>query len=200
MSALAQNHAIFRQNPRLRKDNRRHRRVKIKLHGRFLNHESEEHSLVTDNISVGGARLISAAIPPLNSQIVCYFEHLGRVVGEVVRLTDDGFAIKFRVSQIKRDRLADKLIWLVNKERLGLVEERGAQRFAADGPALIICQNGRKLQCRVVDISLTGAGFVTDGPLPMIGETVKVGSIEAEVMRVSKDGFGVRFGKVSSLS
>ena len=97
MSALAQNHAIFRQNPRLRKDNRRHRRVKIKLHGRFLNHESEEHSLVVDNISVGGACLKSAAIPPIGAQIVCYFDHLGRIVGEVVRLTSEGFAIKFKV-------------------------------------------------------------------------------------------------------
>ena len=196
MSALAQNHAIFRQNPRLRKDNRRHRRVKIKLHGRFLNHESEEHSLVVDNISVGGACLKSAAIPPIGAQIVCYFDHLGRIVGEVVRLTSEGFAIKFKVSQIKRDRLADKLIWLINKDRLGLVEERGAKRFATEGPALVIRKDGRKLQCRVIDISLTGAGFESDGPLPLIGEHVLIGNISAEVMRVTETSFGVRFLKI----
>lgn len=195
MSALAQDHAIFRQNPRLRKDNRRHRRVKIKLQGRFLSDNSEEHSLVTDNISVGGACLKSVVIPPLDSQIVCYFDHLGRIVGDVVRTTDDGFAIKFKASQIKRDRLADKLIWLVNKDRLGLVEERGAQRFAAEGPAIIVRQDGRKMQCHVMDISLTGAGFETDGPTPQIGETIQVGSVFAEVMRVSDSAFGVRFIK-----
>ena len=195
MSALEKDHKIFRQNPRLRKDHRRHRRVRMKLHGRFLNHESEEHGLVTDNISVGGAYLKSAAIPPMDAQIVCYFEHLGRIVGDVVRIDDDGFAIKFKVSQIKRDRLADKIIWLVNKDRLGLVEERGAQRFAAEGPALILRQDGTTLQCRVIDISLSGAGLEADGPLPMIGETIQVGNIKAEVVRVNANGFGVRFNK-----
>lgn len=195
MSALAQDHAIFRQNPRLRKDNRQHRRVKIKLHGRFLSGDGEEHSLVTENISVGGACFKSVSIPPLGSQAVCYIDYLGRIVGDVVRITDDGFAVQFKVSQIKRDRLADKLIWMVNKDRLGLVEERGAQRFATEGPALVVRQDGRKMQCRVVDISLTGAGFETDGPTPMVGETIKVGSIEAEVVRVTSSGFGVRFRK-----
>lgn len=193
MTALAQNHEIFRQNPKLRKDHRRHRRVNIRLHGRFLNDTNEEHSLMCRNLSCGGALFSSASKPPLNTQIVCYIDELGRIVGNVVRHTDDGFAIAFKVSQVKRDRLADKLIWLVNKDRLGLVEERGAQRFAAEGPALITRQDGRALQCRVVDISLTGAGFETDGPKPMIGETVSVGNISAEVMRCTQKGFGVRF-------
>lgn len=193
MTALAQNHKIFRHNPKLRKDHRRHRRVNIRLHGRFLNDASEEHSLMCRNISCGGALFSSASIPPIDSQIVCYIDELGRIVGKVVRQTDDGFAIAFTVSQVKRDRLADKLIWLVNKDRLGLVEERSAQRFAAEGPALITRQDGRTLQCRVVDISLTGAGFETDGPKPMIGEVVSVGNISAEVMRCTPNGFGVRF-------
>lgn len=193
MSALAKNHEIFRHNPKLRKDHRRHRRVNIRLHGRFLNDASEEHSLMCVNISCGGALFSSASIPRIDSQIVCYIDELGRVVGNVARHTDDGFAITFTASQVKRDRIADKLIWLVNKDRLGLVEERGAQRFAAEGPALITRQDGRTLQCRVVDISLTGAGFETEGPPPMIGETVKVGNISAEVMRSTPNGFGVRF-------
>jgi len=193
MSALAKNHEIFRHNPKLRKDHRRHRRVKIKLNGRFLNDQSEEHSLILENISCGGACVKSAAIPEINSQIVCYIDELGRLVGNVVRHTEGGFAIKLQVSQLKRDRLADKLIWLVNKDRLGLTEERAAQRFAAEGPALIKRQDGRTLQCRVVDISLTGAGFETDGPSPMIGETIQIGHVAAEVMRSTPKGFGVRF-------
>lgn len=193
MSALAQNHAIFRQNPKLRKDHRRHRRVKIKLGGRFLNEASEEHSLICENISCGGGAFQSPFIPPVGEHIVCYIDELGRIAGEVVRHTEGGFAMAFKVSQLKRDRLADKLIWLVNKDRLGLVEERNAQRFAAEGPALITRQDGRTLQCRVIDISLTGAGFETDGPAPLIGEIVHVGNISAEVMRSTRTGFGVRF-------
>ena len=193
MSALAQDHTIFRQNPKLRKDHRRHRRVKIRLQGRFLNDASEEHSIVCLNISSGGACFASMSVPDIGTQIVCYLDELGRIVGKVIRHTDDGFAIAFKTSQIKRDRIADKLIWLVNKDRLGLAEERGAQRFAAEGPALITRQDGRSLQCRVVDISLTGAGFECDGPSPKVGEMISVGSITAEVMRATPKGFGVRF-------
>lgn len=195
MSALAKNHAIFQENPKLRKDHRRHRRVNIKLHGRFLNDNSEEHSLVTQNVSCGGALLQSVSVPEVGTQLVCYIDELGRIVGEVTRIADDDmFAIVFKASQLKRDRLADKLIWLANKDRLGLVEERRAQRFAAEGPALITRQDGRKLQCSVIDISLTGAGFETDGPAPMVGEIINIGGgLPAEVMRSTPKGFGVRF-------
>lgn len=193
MSALAKDHEIFRLNPKLRKDHRRHRRVKIRLQGRFLNDESEEHSLIVENVSCGGASLNSTFIPEIGSQIVCYLDELGRLAGKVVRHHDTGFAMQFNVSQLKRDRLADKLIWLVNKDRLSLTEERSAQRFAAEGPALIKRQDGRVVQCRVVDISLSGAGFETDGPAPMIGEVILIGNISAEVMRSTPKGFGVRF-------
>jgi len=193
LNTHSHSNAVRLQNPRLMKDHRTHRRVDIVLHGRFLNNRSEEHSLATVNISCGGALVKSPAKPDLDSQLVVYFDELGRVVGNTVRHTEDGFALRFQVTQNKRDKLADKLIWLTNREKLGLVEERGAQRFAAEGPAIIIRQDGRRLQCRVVDISLTGAGFIAEGPPPMIGEIITTGNVSAEVMRSAGNNFGVRF-------
>lgn len=190
--------AAIRVKPGLRKDHRRHRRTRLALHGRFLNASNEEHSFITTNISCGGARLRSQFIPEIDAQIVCYLDELGRIVGNVTRRTEDGFAISFAVSQVKRDRLADKLIWLINKDKLGLVEERGAQRFSAEGPAIITRQDGRRMQCRVVDISLTGAGFESNSPSPLVGEVVTVGNISAEVVRSTPKGFGVRFVRSSS--
>ncbi|MEO1475486.1 MAG: PilZ domain-containing protein [Pseudomonadota bacterium] len=193
MTALSRNHAILTQNPNLQKDHRLHRRVDLTLHGRFLNSVSEEHSLVTVNLSCGGARIRSNHIPNVGEQIVCYFDELGRVAGAIVRHTEDGFAIGFNAVRTKRDRLADKLTWLHNKVRLDLHEERGARRYAADGPAILIRQDGRRLQCRVIDISLTGAGFEAEGPAPMIGEQVIAGNLSGEVVRRSGNSFGVRF-------
>lgn len=175
------------------KDHRVHRRVNIDIPGRFLNERDEEHSLVTTNISCGGALVKTSAKPEIGTQVVVYFTELGRVVGDVMRHTEDGFAMQFSVAQAKRDKLADKLIWLTNYEQLGLVEERASKRFAAEGPALIIRQDGRHLQCLVVDISLTGAGFIAQGPPPMIGEIVTTGNVSAEVMRCVGKDFGVRF-------
>ncbi|MEM7660788.1 MAG: PilZ domain-containing protein [Pseudomonadota bacterium] len=193
MSALSQNHAILTQNPKLKKDNRVHRRVEMTLRGRFLNQTSQEHAFVSVNLSCGGARLRANNVPPVGEQIVCYFDELGRVAGKIVRHTEDGFAVGFNTVQTKRDRLADKLIWLDNKERLGLHEERGAPRYPADGPAILVRQDGRRLQCRVIDISLTGAGFETDGPPPMIGEQIIAGNLSGEVVRRNGKAFGVRF-------
>ncbi|MEO9969203.1 MAG: PilZ domain-containing protein [Hyphomonadaceae bacterium] len=193
MNTQSHSNAVRLQNPRLQKDHRVHRRVEIGLHGRFLNDQSEEHSLLTINISCGGALVKSPSRPAVDSQVVVYLDELGRVAGTVVRHTEDGYALHFHTTQTKRDKLADKLIWLSNCERLGLVEERGAQRFAAEGPALIVRQDGRQLQCRVVDISLTGAGFIAEGPPPMIGEIVETGTVSAEVVRSVGQNFGVRF-------
>lgn len=195
MGALAQDNTAIKVKPRLQKDHRRHRRAALKLHGRFLNANNEEHSFQTANVSCGGARLHARFIPNIGDQLVCYFDEIGRIVGNVVRHIEGGFAISFEVGQLKRDRIADKLTWLVNKDRLGLEEERGAQRFNAEGPAIVVRQDGRRIQCRVVDISLTGAGFECEGARPLIGEIVSVGNISAEVMRSTHKGFGVRFIK-----
>ncbi|MEM9669877.1 MAG: PilZ domain-containing protein [Pseudomonadota bacterium] len=193
MTALPRNHAILNKNPKLRKDNRLHRRVDMSLEGRFLNQGSEEYDFVTINLSCGGARLQSDFVPSIGEEIVCYFNELGRVAGTITRHTEDGFAVGFNTVKTKRDRLADKLTWLHNKERLGLDEERGARRYTADGPAIIVRQDGRRLQCRVVDISLTGAGFEADGPAPMIGEQITAGNAQGEVVRRVGKSFGVRF-------
>ncbi|MEM6900230.1 MAG: PilZ domain-containing protein [Pseudomonadota bacterium] len=193
MTALARNHAILTQNPKLQKDHRLHKRVELTLRGRFLNETSEEHSFVSVNLSCGGARLRSNNVPPVGHNIVCYFDEIGRVAGKIVRHTEDGFAVGFNTVQSKRDRLADKLIWLDNKDRLNLHEERGSPRYPADGPAILIRQDGRRLQCRVIDISLTGAGFETDGQPPMIGEQIIAGNLSGEVVRRNGKAFGVRF-------
>jgi hypothetical protein len=53
--------------------------------------------------------------------------------------------------------------------------------------------NGRVLQCRTVDISLTGAAFEGDGPAPPIGEIVSVGNLQGEVVRTLRNGFAIRY-------
>ncbi len=187
------------RNPRLHKDHRRHRRVPLELRGRFLTETNEEQEFVTTNLSCGGAIVTARIVPAVDDHVVCYIEEIGRVAGRVTRHAGTGFAIAFQTSQTKRDRLADKLTWLYNKARLGLAEERGAPRFAADGPAIVVRQDGRRLNCRVIDISLTGAGFETEGPPPMVGELVTTGSLSGEVMRCANKAFGIRFLRPASV-
>ncbi|MGH1422911.1 MAG: PilZ domain-containing protein [Hyphomonas sp.] len=174
-------------------DRRKHKRVPLRLPGRFLNDESEDFTLLTENMSCSGAMIISTNPPPDDTPIVCYFDDIGRVAATVVRRTPNGFAVTFRTSDHKRDKLADRLTWLVNKDALKLTDDRATKRFDAGGPALVVLKDGRQLQCRVVDISLAGASFETDGGSPKMGEEIVAGNLRGEVVRVEKDSFAIRY-------
>jgi hypothetical protein len=174
------------------RDRRKAKRIPLRLTGRFLTAESDDRELLTADISCDGAFILSGSKPAANDQIVCYFDELGRVVSEVIRATADGFAVRFNISAHKRDKLADRLTWLLNRDALGLAEERSEARFPVTGYTQVILGSGRKLDCRMTDISLTGAAFQAVGAPPAIGDKVIVGRLLAEVVRVSGPAFAVR--------
>lgn len=181
-------HPNVRQKP----DRRRHQRVELRLTGRFMC-DGADHTFLTEDISCGSAKLEAAAVPGVGAKIICYFDELGRVAGEVVRETENGFAVQFQSPQHKKDKLADRLVWLLNHEKYDLADERASPRKATGGPALITRANGTQLQCRVIDISLTGAAFEFDGPVPIVGEHVRVGSLRGSVVRAITGEFAIRF-------
>ena len=111
----------------------------------------------------------------------------------MIRKSESEFAVQFQTPQHKKDKLADRLVWLLNYEKYNLVDERASPRKATGGPALITRANGTKLQCRVIDISLTGAAFEFDGPVPIVGEHVRVGSLRGAVVRAVTGEFAIRF-------
>jgi len=193
MSAVRQETPNVRPLGLRNKDRRQNRRVELEIKGRFLDEESEDNALITTNISCGGALIESEHRPQPMSRIVCYFDNLGRVSASVTRQTETGFAIRFHTTQHKRDKLADKLIWLMNRDPFNLKDERRAPRYAAGGPALVRRADGRDIQCRVIDISLTGASFRTDAPRPAIGEIVKAGNVMGEVVRCEESLFAIRY-------
>jgi len=176
-----------------RRDRRSFKRVELKLTGRFLTGESEDHALRTVDMSCDGAFIVSKELPGIDQQVICYFDEVGRVVANVVRHSADGFAVRFHTSPHKRDKLADRLTWLLNRDTLGLDEERGSDRYQASGEAIVTLSGGRMLQCSVTDISLTGAAFEADGKAPFIGEKITVGNLYGEVVRVSGNKFAVRY-------
>jgi hypothetical protein len=176
-----------------KRDRRSYKRVELRLTGRFLTSESDDRELLTSNVSCDGAHILSSVPPDSGQSIVCYFDDLGRVVAEVVRMAPGGFAVRFQTSVLKRDKLADRLTWLINKDTLGLDEDRAATRYAASGQAVVILSDGTQLQCRLTDISLTGAAFEALGTSPFVGDRVHTGNLPAEVVRVAGKKFAVRY-------
>lgn len=169
------------------------RRLRLALKGRYSDSSSHEHALKTVAMSCRSAEIRTDVAPREGDQLVCYIADVGRLEGEVVRSVPGAFLIRFDLSERKRDKLADQLTWLVNRDVLGLREERASPRVQTRGLAEVKLESGGVLNCRVVDISLTGAGFEAERMPPPIGTRVSVGNLRGEVVRSQGRNFGIRF-------
>ena len=193
MSAARQTSLIHGETATNPAHTRPDNRLPVRIPGRFMTESSEEHRMVCVTISGTSAEVRAHVLPPSGSAIVCYFDDIGRVVGVVDKSLPKGFIVGFTTTEFKRDKIADRVIWLANKDVLGLSDERSDQRFSAGGAASVRLASGETLACRVVDISLSGAGFEATGAAPAIGEIVEAGSLRGEVVRSAGRSFGIRF-------
>ncbi|MGZ5863678.1 MAG: response regulator [Methyloceanibacter sp.] len=67
----------------------------------------------------------------------------------------------------------------------------------ARGTTQITLGNGQIFDCKVINLSLTGAALQLDVQ-PAIGERVRVGRTEGRVVRHTRDGIAVEFAKAAS--
>lgn len=184
--------------PSLRKaegpDRRRHRRVMWQVPVRGLTGSGEEFSCNTVDVCAGGIRINLARPLEKGENLVLYIEDIGRVEGVVVRVLNEiGYAIEFRAPQRKREKIADALTWLVNKDKLGLEDERIAERRPTMGQVIAIHGKGVSIACAVADVSLFGVALKTAGPRPMIGDRVQIGERAGTCVRYIDGGFAVDF-------
>ena len=96
-------------------DRRRHRRVAVKVFGRFMREDKQEYPCQVINMSAGGMALLAPAMCHLDERIVAYLDNLGRIEGIVVRTFEGGFAVRILASLHKRERIANLLTWLINR-------------------------------------------------------------------------------------
>lgn len=175
-------------------DRRRHRRVLWQVPVRGLTGSGEEFACNTVDVCAGGLRINLARPLEKGENLVLYIEDIGRVEGVVVRVLNEiGYAIEFRVPPRKREKIADALTWLVNKDRLGLSDERIAERRPAKGQVIAIHGKGVAIACAIADVSLFGVALKTSGPRPMIGDRVQIGERAGTCVRYIEGGFAVDF-------
>jgi hypothetical protein len=137
----------------------------------------------------------------LGEHVVLYMDEIGRVEGRVARvLRDFGYAIAFTIPARKRDKIADQLTWLINRDRLGLKDERetGGERRPGRGQVIATYGAGVSIACAVTDVSLFGVALRTSGPRPLIGERVKVGDRTGTCIRYIDGGFAVDFRTIAA--
>ncbi len=177
----------------LRKDRRRWQRVAVQLPMRFMLENGEECAGETVSASGGGFSFRSDRALHRGERLIAYIESLGRISGIVVRAERGIAVVESDASPARRDKLADQLTWLTNKDKLGLDEERRAERVQGGGTVKAILEDGREISCQVIDMSFVGAGLATRDKRPMVGETVKLGPQTGRVARYLPEGFAVDF-------
>ena len=184
------------QAPRvaLRKmERRRHQRVAVALLGRYMLCDRQEYPCQTVDISPGGVLVIAPVRGQVGERVVAYFEHLGRLEGEIARHTAQGFAFTIAAAPRKRDKLASQLTWLANRQSLGLPEDRRHERIVPNVQQTVIrLESGREMPVRIVDVSLSGAAVLIDQKIPL-DTPVTIGSTAAKVVRHLPQGLAVEF-------
>lgn len=175
-------------------DRRRHRRVQWAVRVRGLTGEGEEFTCTTVDVCAGGLRINLARPLSKGENLVLYIDGIGRVEGVVARVLNEiGYAVQFNVPPRKRDKIADQLTWLINKDRMGLTDEREAERRPGGEQVIAIFGKGTSIACAVADVSIFGVALKTAGPRPMIGDRVQLGERAGTCVRYIEGGFAVDF-------
>lgn len=177
----------------LPREQRRFRRVKLSVLGRYMLEDRREFPCQTIDISPGGVGLVAPVQGPIGSRVIVYLEHLGRIEGIVARELENGFAMTIVAPQRKQDKLAAQLTWLVNRQAFGLPEDRRHERIElANTNSVINFKDGRRLPAIIVDCSISGAA-IDCGEMVPLGTEVIVGHREARVVRHFEGGIAVEF-------
>lgn len=179
-------------------DRRRYQRVDLRLFGRFMRANKREYPCEVLNISPGGMTLRAPIKGEQGERIVAYVDDLGRIEGELTRIFQDGFAVRFIASQYKRDKLANKLTFLANRGPLDLAENRRHSRSVPRRPhTQLALGDGTVIDCKVLDVSLSGASIAVQ-PKPEVGTRVTIGLMRGEVVRHHELGIGVEFSDIQN--
>mgnify|MGYP001072519508 FL=1 len=189
MMALAQKKSI---HP-VAAERRRFQRVKVHLLGRYMLPDRREFPCQVINMSPGGLAMLAPGIGDVGDRVIAYLDHIGRVEGKITRIIDNGFAMSVGATPRKRDKLAAQLTWLANRDILNLPEDRRHDRIIPRNPiAILTLEDGQRMTCRIIDLSLSGAAVAAEHR-PPLKSLVSLGRVQARVVRHLEDGFALEF-------
>ncbi len=174
-------------------ERRNFQRVRVKLYGRFMLEDRAEHPCQVIDMSPGSVSLRTDEMGEPGEKCIVYLDHIGRLEGIITRTLPDGFALTVVASERKKDKLAAQLTWLANKHELDLPEDRRHERIPPRNPISVLqMDDGRQYQCRIIDLSLSGAAVEIDVK-PALGTPVTLGTMRGRVVRHFDEGVALEF-------
>ncbi|GGF83540.1 pilus assembly protein PilZ [Rhizobium wenxiniae] len=173
-------------------------RVAVNVDGRLMLANHEEYPCTVIDMSPGDVNFVCAGQPRLNERVIAYLDHLGRLEGNVISLTNDGFVLSINATERKREKLAAQLTWIANKHELGLPEDRRHDRLMPRNTLTeLTLEDGSRYSCRLMDLSLSGAAVDVE-IRPPLGTPVRLGNMRGRVVRHFMEGVAIEFASVQS--
>ncbi|MGV8937027.1 MAG: PilZ domain-containing protein [Allorhizobium sp.] len=173
-------------------------RVAVNLQGRLMLANYEEYVCSVIDMSPGDVSFSCVGRPRAGERVIAYVDHLGRLEGSVVKLSDDGFVMSITATGRKREKLAAQLTWIANKHELGLPEDRRHDRLMPRTTLTeLTLEDGRRYPCRLMDLSLSGAAIDID-IRPPLGTAIRLGNMRGRVVRHFVEGVAIEFLSLQS--
>ena len=172
-------------------------RAKTALNGKmFVPAEERTVDCNVVDISGGGAGITCAEMPPLSTFVVLYIDEYGRFEAVMTRVVGEVLGLRFVCSDAKRKRLIDKLTKSVNSEPAEAASLCRHRRVKGSPISTFTRCSGDRVDCEIIDISLTGASLKTE-ICPPNGEMILIGQMAARVIRQHEHGVGIVFATTS---
>jgi len=185
-------------------DRRRSPRTRVSVDGRLMTPQGEEFTCAVKDISLVGIALSTQARVNMDDKVIIYLNDLGRFEGKVVRMIEDGFCVEIHLVTPRRERVAERIRWLYENQRLPAAAANGRQfpritpkETGLGAASRLVLANGERAECRVLDMSLSGAHLKTD-LRPPLNSKVQVGRMTGRVVRHTAEGIGVHFDTIAS--
>ena len=180
-------------------ERRAYTRFDVKIYGRFMLEDQTEHPCQVVDISPSDVAMRAERAGAPGEKDIAHLDHIGRVEGVVTRTDADHdiFAMAVVATERKKDKLAAQLAWLANRQKSGLPEDRRHDRIAPQDPVSVLhLTDGRQYECRIIDLSLSGAAIEIDVK-PALGVQVVLGTMRGEVVRHFEEGVAIEFAMLS---
>ena len=184
---------------RTRAESSKFQRVKVSVLGRYMLADRREFPCQILEMSPGDALVIAPVAGTVAEKVIAYVDHIGRIEGTILNQMEGGFLMDIAASPRKRDKMAAQLTWLANKDILNLPEDRRHERVVPDiRHSTVVLDDGRRYNCKIIDISLSGAAIELD-VRPAMGTPVTLGRMRARVVRHFQNGVAVEFASAQEM-
>lgn len=130
----------------------------------------------------------------IGDSLTSYFREFGKFEGRISETMKRSFMLELEMTRARREKLADMLTWLENKQKNPALKElRKNARFVPPNPhSTLTLADSSVHPCFIIDCSVTGVA-VSTAVQPPVGMPLAVGSCVGRVVRLLPNGIAVKF-------